>query len=33
MFLAGLTPIPYKVFTFAAGVFAINFGSSCSRPS
>ena len=22
----GLTPIPYKVFTLSAGVFAINFG-------
>jgi membrane protein DedA with SNARE-associated domain len=26
VFLAGLTPIPYKVFTIAAGVFSINFG-------
>lgn len=26
VFLAGLTPIPYKVFTLASGVFAINFG-------
>jgi len=25
VFLAGLTPIPYKVFTIAAGVFEINF--------
>ena len=25
IFLAGLTPIPYKVFTLSAGVFAINF--------
>ena len=25
VFVAGLTPIPYKVFTIAAGVFAINF--------
>jgi len=25
VFLAGLTPIPYKVFTLSAGVFAINF--------
>ncbi|MEX2047988.1 MAG: VTT domain-containing protein [Gemmatimonadota bacterium] len=25
VFLAGLTPIPYKVFTIAAGVFSINF--------
>ncbi|HET9949190.1 MAG TPA: YqaA family protein [Longimicrobiales bacterium] len=25
VFLAGLTPIPYKVFTLAAGVFAIDF--------
>ena len=25
VFLAGLTPIPYKVFTLAAGVFAIQF--------
>jgi len=27
VFLAGLTPIPYKVFTLASGVFGINFGS------
>jgi membrane protein YqaA with SNARE-associated domain len=26
VFTAGLTPIPYKVFTIAAGVFGINFG-------
>lgn len=26
VFLAGLTPIPYKVFTLSAGVFSINFG-------
>ncbi len=26
MFLAGLTPIPYKVFTLSAGVFSIHFG-------
>ena len=26
IFFAGLTPIPYKVFTLSAGVFAINFG-------
>jgi membrane protein YqaA with SNARE-associated domain len=26
VFLAGLTPLPYKVFTLSAGVFAINFG-------
>ena len=26
IFLAGLTPIPYKVFTLSAGVFSINFG-------
>jgi membrane protein YqaA with SNARE-associated domain len=26
VFAAGLTPIPYKVFTIAAGVFEINFG-------
>lgn len=26
VFLAGLTPIPYKVFTLASGVFDINFG-------
>ena len=25
VFVAGFTPIPYKVFTLAAGVFAINF--------
>lgn len=25
IFLAGLTPLPYKVFTLSAGVFAINF--------
>jgi len=25
IFLAGLTPIPYKVFTISAGVFSINF--------
>ena len=25
IFMAGLTPIPYKVFTISAGVFAINF--------
>lgn len=25
VFVAGLTPIPYKVFTLSAGVFAINF--------
>lgn len=25
VFLAGLTPIPYKVFTISAGVFSINF--------
>ena len=25
IFLAGLTPIPYKVFTLSAGVFSINF--------
>jgi len=25
VFLAGLTPIPYKVFTLSAGVFTINF--------
>jgi len=25
VFFAGLTPIPYKVFTISAGVFAINF--------
>jgi membrane protein YqaA with SNARE-associated domain len=25
VFVAGLTPIPYKVFTIAAGVFGINF--------
>ena len=26
VFFAGLTPIPYKVFTLASGVFGINFG-------
>lgn len=26
IFLAGLTPIPYKVFTLSAGVFSINIG-------
>jgi membrane protein YqaA with SNARE-associated domain len=26
IFFAGLTPIPYKVFTLSAGVFGINFG-------
>ncbi|MFQ5537502.1 MAG: YqaA family protein [Gemmatimonadota bacterium] len=26
IFLAGLTPIPYKVFTLSAGVFSINLG-------
>lgn len=26
VFSAGLTPIPYKVFTIAAGVFHVNFG-------
>lgn len=26
VFMAGLTPIPYKVFTLSAGVFSINFG-------
>jgi membrane protein YqaA with SNARE-associated domain len=26
VFLAGLTPMPYKVFTLASGVFGINFG-------
>lgn len=26
VFLAGLTPIPYKVFTISAGVFSVNFG-------
>lgn len=26
VFLAGLTPLPYKVFTLSAGVFSINFG-------
>lgn len=26
VFLAGLTPFPYKVFTLASGVFNINFG-------
>jgi membrane protein YqaA with SNARE-associated domain len=25
VFLAGLTPIPYKVFTLSAGVFSVNF--------
>jgi len=25
IFLAGLTPIPYKVFTLSAGVFSVNF--------
>ena len=25
VFLAGLTPIPYKVFTLSSGVFAVNF--------
>ncbi len=25
VFFAGLTPVPYKVFTISAGVFAINF--------
>jgi len=25
VFIAGLTPIPYKVFTLSAGVFTINF--------
>jgi len=25
VFMAGLTPIPYKVFTLSAGVFAVNF--------
>lgn len=25
VFLAGLTPVPYKVFTISAGVFSINF--------
>lgn len=25
VFLAGLTPIPYKVFTLSAGIFSINF--------
>ena len=25
VFLAGLTPIPYKIFALSAGVFAINF--------
>jgi membrane protein YqaA with SNARE-associated domain len=25
VFIAGLTPIPYKVFTLSAGVFSINF--------
>ncbi|MCX7919513.1 MAG: DedA family protein [bacterium] len=27
--IAGFTPIPYKVFTIAAGVFQINFGMFC----
>ena len=26
MFIAGFSPIPYKVFTVAEGVFDINFG-------
>lgn len=26
VFIAGFTPIPYKIFTLAAGVFNINFG-------
>lgn len=26
VFMAGLTPIPYKVFTLSSGVFEINFG-------
>jgi membrane protein YqaA with SNARE-associated domain len=26
VFAAGLTPLPYKVFTISAGVFSINFG-------
>jgi membrane protein DedA with SNARE-associated domain len=26
IFAAGFTPIPYKVFTIAAGMFQINFG-------
>jgi len=26
VFLAGLTPLPYKVFTLSAGVFGVNFG-------
>jgi membrane protein YqaA with SNARE-associated domain len=26
VFIAGLTPIPYKVFTLSSGVFSINFG-------
>jgi len=26
IFFAGLTPLPYKVFTLSAGVFGINFG-------
>jgi membrane protein YqaA with SNARE-associated domain len=26
VFLAGLTPIPYKVFTITSGVFGVNFG-------
>ena len=25
IFLAGLTPVPYKVFTLSAGVFALDF--------
>jgi membrane protein YqaA with SNARE-associated domain len=25
VFMAGLTPIPYKVFTLSAGVFSVNF--------
>ena len=28
VFVAGLTPIPYKVFTISAGVFTINFRAS-----
>ena len=36
IFLAGLTPVPYKVFTLSAGVFALDFpvfvlASFCSR--
>ena len=27
VFIAGLTPIPYKVFTISGGVFGINFGT------